>query len=79
MYLSKKSIAAALIAAAALGFSVQYLTPRKPDRPFLVFLAKAARTALWVMMFAESEEPCQKTLIVTSPGDEPVLDHARSL
>lgn len=79
MYLSKQSIVAALIVAAAIGFGAQYLVPRKPDRPFLVLLAKAARTALWVMMFAENEEPCQKTLIVTSPGDEPVLDHARSL
>lgn len=79
MYLSKKSIAAALIVAAAVGFGTQYFVPRKPDRPFLSFLAKAARAALWVMMFAEKEEPCDRTTMVTSPSGEPFIDHARSL
>lgn len=79
MYLSKKSIAAALIVAAAVGFGAQYLVPKKQDRPFLSFLAKAARAALWVMMFADKEEPCERTMIVTSPSDEPFIDHARSL
>ena len=80
MYLSKKLIVAVVIGAAVLGYGLRYATvPECRERPFLVFLAKAAKTALWVMMFAESEEPECRNTIVAVPPDEPVIDHARSL
>lgn len=80
MYLSKKNLAVILVVALAVGFGARQIIPeRKKDRPFLVFLAKAARTALWVMMFAESEEPEPCHTIVSAPLDGPFIDHARSL
>lgn len=79
MKVSKTSIGLAIIAAAAIGFFANELMPKKePDRPFLSFIAKAARTALWIMMFAE-DKPCERTNIVAAPQDEPFIDHARSL
>ena len=51
-----------------------------PDRPVLRFLAKLARTGLWVMMFAEPPPQETKTYIVHARVDEdghPVINHAR--
>ena len=80
MYLSKKSLAVILVVALAVGYGARQVVPdRKKDRPFLVFLAKAARTALWVMMFADTEEPEPCQTIVSAPMDGPFIDHARSL
>lgn len=52
-----------------------------PERPVLRFLAKLARTGLWVMMFAE-QPPAQetKTYIVHARVDEDgnkVLNHGQ--
>jgi hypothetical protein len=52
-----------------------------PDRPVLRFLAKLAKTGLWVMMFAEQppKEETQ-TYIVHARVDEdghPIINHAR--
>lgn len=39
--------------------------PARPERPFLKFVVKAAKTFLWVAMFAEER-----------PADPPYRDHA---
>lgn len=74
-----------LIAGMALGWAVfdggSPFTPMKPDRPVLRFLAKAAKSMLWVMMFAEpppAEPGMAQTLHRTVDG-EPAIDHARAL
>lgn len=56
-----KNIVLAAVAAFALAWFMCHsdgtipnpFVPQRPKRPFLQFLAKAAKTALWVVAFAE--------------------------
>jgi|LakMenEpi03Aug12_release.lakeMendotaPanAssembly.Ray.scaffolds.fasta_scaffold164825_2 hypothetical protein len=50
-----------------------------PERPVLRFLAKLAKTGLWVMMFAE-QPPAEQHYVVHARVDENghrVLDHGK--
>ena len=71
----RKTLVIALIIAAAIvtvGSSYQ-----KPDRPFLNFLAAAAKIALRVMVFAEP--PPQDMDAKVTASDPDTINHARSL
>lgn len=57
------------------------LGPPAKDRPVLRFLARAAKSFLWIALVAEqSPEPIQETYIVHAPmgpDGAPTLNHAR--
>lgn len=48
------------------------------DRPVLRLIAKAAKTALWVMLFAEEQPQPQMVQHVIGDDGHPVIDHARA-
>lgn len=56
-----KRIVLAVVAAFAIGFFVSRMdggipnpfVPQRPERPFLTFVMRVAKTFLWVAMFAE--------------------------
>lgn len=81
MTVDRKTLVALVLAAAigAWASSSAHKPAPKPQRPVLSFLAKAARTALWIMMFADStdRQECRPNM-ACSPGDD-CIDHARSL
>lgn len=51
--MSKRTIAAACLMAFAAGWFVSGSVEKPKDRPFLMALAKIAKTALWIAAFAE--------------------------
>lgn len=57
--------------------------PQRPDRPFLKFVAKAAKTCLWVFMFAEPKPECPPRMHVVratiGPDGHELIDHAEGL
>jgi len=88
MKLDRKMVAVA-VAAFALAFFVARnesdsiipnpFAPQKPDRPFLKFVVKAAKTFLWVAMFAEPKPPVAAHHVVLSrigPDGHECLNHA---
>lgn len=55
--------------------------PQKPDRPVLKFIAKVAKTFLWVAVFAEPRpEPTHHHYVQASVGPDghALIDHAES-
>jgi hypothetical protein len=55
--------------------------PAPPDRPVLRFLARAAKSLLWVALAAEKPpEPVEQTYVVHAQvgrDGHPILNHAR--
>lgn len=55
--------------------------PSPTDRPVLRFIAKAAKTALWFMLFVEpTPESGERRFVQAVVGDDgfPTIDHARA-
>lgn len=82
MYVDKKTIAAVVLALAVGAWASSSVTVKpepRPSRPVVSFLAKAARTALWIMLFADRQDrqECRPNM-ACDPGDG-CIDHARSL
>lgn len=52
--------------------------PQKPDRPVLRFIAKVAKTVLWVAVFAEPRPQPQSHYVQTQigPDGHECLNHA---
>lgn len=69
-------VIAVVIAFLAGGYIGDELRP-KPDRPVLRFLAKAAKTFLWIMVFEEPPQPQPPYKAAALDADQ--IDHARSL
>jgi NADH:ubiquinone oxidoreductase subunit H len=74
---SRLAIVAALIVAFMLGGWIGDEFRPKPDRPVLRFLAKAARTAMWIMLVESATRETEYTR--AAPPDPDHIDHARSL
>lgn len=57
--------------------------PQKPDRPVLRFIAKVAKTVLWVAVFAEPKpEPTHHHYVQATsvgPDGHAMIDHAEGL
>lgn len=80
MRVSKRTIGIALIVSLAVGYGAHILLPpKRPNRPYVRLLSKAARTALWLLMFAEDMNQEDSDVMVSCPGDQPCLNHSRSL
>ena len=76
---TQRNIAIILVLALALGWwagSMQS-APSKPDRPFITWVAKAAKSLLWIALVAE--EPPQEQTLKTSVGEDGYarIDHGR--
>lgn len=76
----------ALVAAVALGYWIAGTAqpqPPRPDRPVLTWIARAAKSLLWVAVFAEPPRAAQpdSRLVQHAIGADgyPVVDHARGL
>ena len=79
-----RSTAFAVIAAFALGVWVATpTTPQPPDRPVLTWIARAAKTLLWVAAFAEQppEHRHDARIVQHAIGEDgyPIVDHGRGL
>lgn len=80
-----KRIVLACVAAFAIGFFVSRMdggvpnpfVPQRPDRPVLAFVARVAKTFLWVAMFAEGRppEPTYRDHAHVGPDGHYVLNH----
>jgi hypothetical protein len=74
----------AIIAAFAVGYwAASETQPRPPDRPVLSWIARAAKTLLWVAAFAE-QPPADRhdaRIVQHAIGEDgyPVIDHGRGL
>lgn len=68
-------IIAVIVAFLIGGYVGDELRPQ-PERPFLKFLARAAKVAMWVMIMEEQPQP-QRYQAVSADADH--VDHARSL
>lgn len=82
MYVDKKTIAAVVLALAVGAWassSASTMPEPRPSRPVVSWIAKAARTALWIMLFADKQDrqECRPNM-ACDPGDG-CIDHARSL
>lgn len=87
--MDRKTVSIAVVAlAVGYWWACSPNTPKpyqpRPDRPVLRFLAKAAKTFLWVAMFAEKspelEPDAERHHVVQARvGDDgyPLLDHGR--
>jgi hypothetical protein len=74
--LAMPCLVGAVIGWAAATSSLSPIRP-KPNRPFLSFIAKLAKTGLWVMAFADAKPP--EPMVVRSHfhnGDAHALNHA---
>lgn len=67
-------IIAIIVAFLIGGYVGDELRPQ-PERPFLKFLARAAKVAMWVMIMEEPQP--QRYQAVSADADH--VDHARSL
>jgi len=83
-----KRLVLVALAALAVGFFVAQnqrdsiipnpFVPAKPDRPVLRFIAKVAKTVLWVAVFAEPKPPMQpdyRDHAAIGPDGHQVLNH----
>lgn len=85
MKIDKKLVAVALVAFAVAFFVAQRgdspipnpFVPAKPERPFLKFVIKAAKTFLWVAMFAEErpQDPQYRDHACIGPDGNVTLNH----
>lgn len=69
-------IIAVIVAFLIGGYVGDELRPQ-PERPFLKFLARAAKVAMWVMIMEEAPQQHQRYQAVSADADH--VDHARSL
>lgn len=84
MTLDRKT-AAAVVVALALGYCLAYQpspSPRPDDRPVLRWIARAAKSLLWIALVAEQppKDPQPDHRVAQNRiGDDgyPVVDHAR--
>jgi len=81
-----KNLVVAAVAAAAIGFwlassPASPFAPQRHDRPVLRFIAKVAKSFLWVALVAEpAPEAVEETYLVhakVGPDGQPELNHAR--
>jgi len=85
MKLSGKQLAAALAAALIFGYwlassSSSPVGPApKPDRPVLSWIARTAKSLLWIAIFAEGAPPDSQDFARTRTGDDGyrILEHGR--
>lgn len=75
--MNRWTVVLALIVAFMLGGWIGDEARPQPERPVLKFLARVARTGLWLMVLGESPQP-QPQYTRTIPDDDHI-DHARSL
>lgn len=74
----------AIVAAFAVGYwAASPTTPQPPDRPVLSWIARAAKTLLWVAAFAEQppEHHQDARIVQHAIGADgyPVIDHGKGL
>jgi len=75
--MNRKSIVLALVIAFAVGGYIGDEFRKEPERPVLKFLAKVARTGLWLMVLGEKPQPPSPAY--TRAPDPDHIDHGRSL
>lgn len=76
-----------IVAAAALGYWMagesHPAPPRPTDRPVLTWIARAAKSLLWIAVFAEKPpaEAADARMVHHAVGADgyPIVDHARGL
>ena len=83
MQLTHKQLALVCLACMAAGYWLSSspsspVNPKPADRPVLRWIAKAAKSLLWIALIAEP--PPKEALVQQRIGDDgfPVLDHGRS-
>lgn len=82
MHVDRKTLAIVVLALAAGAWVASSASPAngpRRNRPVLSLVSKAARTALWIMLFADKNDhrECRPN-VACSPGED-CIDHARSL
>jgi hypothetical protein len=75
--MNRTSVVLALVVAFLLGGWIGDEARPQPDRPVLRFLAKMARTGLWLMVVGE--QPQQPQEYTRAAPDADHVDHMRSL
>jgi len=71
-----RNLVAIVFVALAIGYCAPALmTPARPDRPVLRWVAAAAKNLLWIAAFAE--RPPAEQAVVQKTHDEFAVDHGR--
>jgi hypothetical protein len=84
---SRKAMIVGLVAGLVIGWVAfdggPIFTPDKPDRPVLRWVARMAKSMLWVMVFAEpaprDESAGYAKAVHFAPDGTVAVDHARGL